>query len=183
MGIVLAAGAGRRMGAPKASLRHPDGRTFATATAELLLAAGCSPVLVTLGTGQELPRGVVVVDVPDSSRGPGAGLARALRHPLVEQADTVLITLVDLPGIDAAGVRAVLALTSTTVLARGVEHGRPGHPVLIGRDHVARALELADTGTGLRALFAQGPWTRVEVPGAATDVDRPEELPPGTRLA
>ncbi|WP_328293904.1 NTP transferase domain-containing protein [Kineococcus sp. NBC_00420] len=183
VGIVLAAGAGRRMGAPKALLRHVDGRTFAAATAELLVAAGCSSVLVTLGTGQQLPSGVVAVEVPDASRGPGAGLARALRHPLARRAEAVLITLVDLPGIDVAGVRAVLGLASPTVLARGVERGRPGHPVLIGREHVARALELADTGSGLNALFGEIPWTAVEVPGAAADVDHPEDLPPGTRSA
>lgn len=183
MGIVLAAGAGRRMGAPKALLRHVDGRTFAAATTELLLAAGCASVLVTLRTGQELPPGVVAVEVPDSSRGPGVGLARALRHPSARQAEAVLVTLVDLPGIDVAGVRAVLAHASPTVLARGVERGRPGHPVLVGREHVARALELADTGSGLNALFGEIPWTAVEVPGAAADVDHPEDLPPGTRSA
>ena len=47
----------------------------------------------------------------------------------------------------------------------------------------ARALELADTGSGLNALFGEIPWTAVEVAGAAADVDRPEDLPPGTRSA
>lgn len=170
------------MGVPKARLRHPDGRTFAAASAELLLGAGCTDVLVTLGTPQVMPPGVVVVDVPDASRGPGAGLARALRHPLTRPAEAVLVLLVDLPRIEVAGVRAVLALASPTVLARGVDDGRPGHPVLIGREHVTRALELADTGSGLKELFAEVPWTGVEVAGAAADVDRPGELPPGTQL-
>lgn len=170
------------MGAPKALLRHADGRTFAAATAELLLAAGCVEVLVTLNAAPELPPGVVAVDVPDASRGQGAGLARALRHPLVEHAEAVLVTLVDLPAIGVEGVRAVLGHVSATVLARGVDGGRPGHPVLIGRSHLARALELADTGSGLKALFASSPWTPVEVPGAVADVDHPGELPPGTHL-
>ena len=169
------------MGVPKARLRHADGRTFAVASAELLLDAGCTDVLVTLGTAQVVPPGMVAVDVPDASRGPGAGLARALRHPLTRPAEAVLVMLVDLPRIEVAGVRAVLALASPTVLARGVEDGQPGHPVLIGRERVPRALDLADTGSGLKELFAGVPWTGVEVAGAAADVDRPEDLPAGTQ--
>jgi nicotine blue oxidoreductase len=184
VGIVLAAGAGRRMGGPKALLRHADGRTFAAATGELLQVAGCTTVLVTLGPGArpELPPGVLAVDVPDPSRGQGAGLARALRDPAVQQAEAVLVTLVDLPRVDLAGVRAVLATAGPAALVRAVDAGAPGHPVLIGRDHLDRAIVLADTGSGLKALFRDPSCVQVEVPGAVADVDHPEELPPGTHL-
>ncbi|HET6529482.1 MAG TPA: NTP transferase domain-containing protein, partial [Actinoplanes sp.] len=48
-GLLLAAGAGRRMGTPKALLRDPDGTAWVTRSARVLVAGGCRPVLVVVG--------------------------------------------------------------------------------------------------------------------------------------
>jgi CTP:molybdopterin cytidylyltransferase MocA len=181
-GIVLAAGAGRRMGGPKALLRRADGTTWAAAAAGLLADAGCAPVLVAVGAragevAASLPAGVVTVEVPDWADGPGAGIGRALRHPALEAADAVALTLVDLPHLTVDGVRSVLAQAAPDSLVRAVEDGRPGHPVLLGRTHLARALETAAGGRGLAELFRAA--ATVEVPGSSTDADTPADVPPG----
>lgn len=192
VGIVPAAGAGRRMGLPKALLRHGSGdgsgTSFVAAAAEVLRQAGCACVLVTVGAraGEvraELPAGVVAVDVPDWADGPGAGIARALQHPEAVAADATVLLLVDLPHVTVEGVRAVVAAGGRGTLVRAVDAGRPGHPVLVGADLRERAVATARGGQGLKPLFTDPAVAhavvRVEVPGAVADVDEPSDLPPG----
>ncbi len=89
------------------------------------------------------------------------GLSASLRAGLAATpagATTVVVTLVDLPGLPAAAVERLLAgpLGSAT-LRRATYEGRPGHPVVIGRDHWAAAAASAegDRGAG-RYLRDQG---------------------------
>ena len=78
--MVLAAGAGRRMGSPKALIRDPTGVTWAVRTARLLVAADCSPVLVVVGAAADQVRAeltgepVEVVEATDWAEGMGASL-------------------------------------------------------------------------------------------------------------
>jgi CTP:molybdopterin cytidylyltransferase MocA len=170
------------MGTPKGLLRRRDGTSWAAATAGLLAAAGCDPVLVTVGAQADrvratLPTHVQAVEVPDWSRGPGAGVARALAEPAVRAADAVLLLLVDLPHVDLAGVQAVLRSATRDALVRAVDGGRPGHPVLLGRDHVDAAAAACADGSGLREFLAGRDVVPVTVPGAAADADSPADLP------
>lgn len=190
-GVVLAAGAGRRLGAPKALVHHADGTTFVRRAADLLTGAGCSPVFVTTGARADevaahVPAGARAVHVPDWSSGPGAGLARVLAHVLSDSAlddvDALLITLVDLPHVTARGVADVLAHARRDAVVRAVDGGRPGHPVLLGRDHFATAARLSRDGRGLKELLAAPGTVRVEVAGATRDVDRVQDLPAGAHL-
>ncbi|WP_432563615.1 nucleotidyltransferase family protein [Kineococcus sp. SYSU DK003] len=186
-GVVLAAGAGRRLGGPKALVCSEDGRTFVQRAGELLIDSGCSPVLVTTGARARdveahLPAGAHAVHVPEWQSGPGAGLARVLRHPELDHVDALLITLVDLPHVTGRGVGDVLARAHRNAVVRAVERGRPGHPVLIGRDHFAAAARLSRDGRGLKDLLATASTVRVEVTGATRDVDRAGDLPAGARL-
>ena len=49
LGILLAAGAGSRMGRPKALVRDESGQSWLALATTTLLDAGCRPVLVALG--------------------------------------------------------------------------------------------------------------------------------------
>ncbi|NIZ90776.1 nucleotidyltransferase family protein [Kineococcus rubinsiae] len=190
LGIVLAAGAGRRMGAPKALLRGPDGRTWVARAAQALRAGGCAEVAVTLGAAApdvlaELPPGVTGLAVPDWAEGVGAGVRAALEHAAAGGADVLVLVPVDLPGLSADDVAAVLAAAAAApepAAVRATDGGRPGHPVALGRGHWAAALAATGGDTGLRA-FLDGVGVR-EVPraGAVADVDSPAGLPPGTLL-
>ncbi len=196
-GLLLAAGAGRRMGRPKA-LVELDGTPLVRRAMHALSGAGCSPLLVVVGAQAEEVAAVVgedalVVSARDWATGMGASLRAGLAalaglqpHPVAEagspQPDPVaaVVHLVDLPGVGADAIaRLVAAATGPGVLARAVYHGRPGHPVLIGRDHWDAVAVEATGDQGARAYLAGHPGlTAVECGDLADprDVDTPGAL-------
>jgi CTP:molybdopterin cytidylyltransferase MocA len=74
---------------------------------------------------------------------------------------------------------AVAAGPST--LARATYHGRPGHPVLLGRDHWTGAAGSAAGDKGARDYLATHDVREVDCGDLATgrDVDHPSDLPAG----
>ncbi|WP_425581194.1 nucleotidyltransferase family protein [Terrabacter carboxydivorans] len=122
-GLVLAAGAGRRMGGPKALVRRqPDEPTMVEHAVSLLHAGGCSGITVVVGAAAEevtaivtaLGRDVNVVPCPDWDEGMGASLRAGLTaltrstHEGEGCVDAVLVTLVDLPDLIPEVVARVL---------------------------------------------------------------------------
>lgn len=158
-GVVLAAGAGTRMGRPKALVADERGPWLARA-ASLLLGAGCDPVLVVLGASAHdaahlLPRDARLVPVVADgwTEGVGASLRAALdaAAALPLQPGALLVTLVDLPWLrPEAAARVMAGGADPGTLRRAVYDGVPGHPVLIGRDHWAALNEglAGDRGAG-----------------------------------
>lgn len=138
-GLVLAAGAGRRMGRPKALMTDPDGTSWLARAVAVLDEGGCAATTVVLGAGgpvgPTLPR-TTYTHCPDWAEGLGTSLAHGLRTLDDGDADAVLIHLVDLPDVTAAVARRLLAShVDAGTLRRAVYGGRVGHPVLVGRDH------------------------------------------------
>ncbi len=181
IGLLLAAGAGRRMGGPKALLRHRDGRTWAHAGAEVLREGGCEPVVVVLGAAAHeveptLAQGVRVVIASDWAEGMGASLRAGLAQLAAddEPGDAALVALVDTPGVTADVVaRLVAAATGPDVLARAAYAGVPGHPVLLGRDHWDGVRSAARGDVGARDYLAARPVTLIECGdvGDGRDID------------
>ncbi|MGF1663193.1 MAG: NTP transferase domain-containing protein [Kineosporiaceae bacterium] len=157
-GLVLAAGAGRRLGAPKATVRL-GGRRLVDRQVGVLLAAGCDPVVAVLGAVVvDVPRAVVVVN-PEWATGMGTSLAAGLRRLAGEApaAPAVAVVLVDQPRVSADAVRrtAGALLASGGPAAQATYGGRPGHPVVLARpvwDEVARS---ARGDTGARGWLAE----------------------------
>ena len=139
-GIVLAAGAGSRLGRPKALMRTADGEPWVERAVRLLHASGCARVLVVLGAAAEqattlVPVGNEILVVEHWADGMGESLRAALA---AADGDAALITLVDLPDLPIAVASRMLAEPVTRhTLKQAVFDGRPGHPVLIGRTHWA----------------------------------------------
>jgi CTP:molybdopterin cytidylyltransferase MocA len=188
-GLLLAAGAGRRMGMPKALLRDQDGGSFLTRAVDLLLAGGCEEVLVVLGASAGEARGlldghpaVTVVVAQDWADGMGASLRAGLRElGSRSAAEAALVTLVDLPDVDLGVLRRVVAAGADAgagALVRATYDGRPGHPVLLGREHWAGVAATARGDQGARDYLASHDATACECADLATgrDVDRPEDL-------
>ena len=84
-----------------------------------------------------------------------------------------VLTLVDLPDVTADVVRRVLEGRSTQRRCGGDYDGRPGHPVVLGRDHWAGVLDSAAGDHGARDYLASRPVDLVESGDLATgrDVD------------
>ncbi|MFD4644417.1 NTP transferase domain-containing protein [Lentzea sp. NPDC058436] len=180
-GLLLAAGAGRRFGSPKA-LVPLDGKLFVDSAAELLRTAGCAPVVVVLGAQAAEVRsravldGVTVVDNPRWETGMGSSLQTGLRA--VGSADAVLVLPVDTPGVTVAALHRLMALAEPKALARATYHGEIGHPVLIGSDHFAGVMSSAAGDHGARDYLKANTVRHVDCADVAdgADVDRPEDL-------
>ncbi|WP_308279867.1 nucleotidyltransferase family protein [Phycicoccus mangrovi] len=191
VGLLLAAGAGRRMGGPKALVRPtPDGPTLLEATLDRLVGAGLEQVVVVLGAAADEARatvdvpGVAVVVAEDWDEGMGASLRAGLRHLEATAAPEVhaaLVTLVDLPDVGTRVYRRVLSATRGTgpeVLLRATYDGTAGHPVVLGRAHWAAVADTARGDRGARDHLAAHPPAPVECGDLAsgTDADTPEAL-------
>lgn len=112
-GLVLAGGRSSRMGTDKASLVHPDGRTLARRTCDLLAGAGCASVVLSLRHDQEVPAGftgltkiAVSRDPEGGSEGPLAGMLASMRlHPAADW----LVLACDLPRLDLSTLRHLIS--------------------------------------------------------------------------
>ena len=96
-GLVLAAGAGRRFGTPKALVRDPAGVSWVVRTSRLLTEAGCAQVVVVIGAAADQVRAeltgepVQVVEATNWTEGMGASLRAgltALRSPAAAPASS-----------------------------------------------------------------------------------------------
>jgi molybdopterin synthase catalytic subunit len=186
-GVVLAAGAGLRMGGPKALVTGADGVAWVTRTCATLLAAGCDPVIAVLGAGAEQARALVpgsarVVVAADWAQGMSAslraGLAAVQRQ--APEADAALIMLVDTPGIGVAVAERLIERARPGGLARAWFDGQPGHPVLLGRDHWDGVIAAAEGDAGARTYLAAHETADVDCTGLGSgqDADTPGQLAP-----
>ncbi|SIM77479.1 nicotine blue oxidoreductase [Micromonospora cremea] len=182
-GLLLAAGAGRRYGRPKA-LVELAGEPLVRRGIRLLRDGGCAPVHVVLGAGaDELPAlpGAVPVRHDRWQEGLGSSLRRGLASLPVD-APAVVVILVDQPLISPVAVRRVLrAHADGAAVAVATYAGRPGHPVLLGRSTWPLLEGYAVGDRGARDLLRARPDLVVEVPcddaGSPVDVDTPADLP------
>jgi molybdenum cofactor cytidylyltransferase len=185
--LVLAAGRSSRMGQPKALL--PLGTdTFLTRIVGTLREAEVEEIVVVLGCEAE-----VVAEALSSARlsvravvneqfeqGQLSSLIAGLAA--IDRPDVVagLVTLVDMPLVTAATVRAVLSCYGRThaLVVRPTRDNRHGHPVLFDRS-LFSDLRAADPEAGIksvvRAHSSPAGEVRVDDDGAFLDVDTPSE--------
>jgi CTP:molybdopterin cytidylyltransferase MocA len=182
--IVLAAGASRRMGRPKALL-PARGRTFLGLILDTLTAAGLADIIVVVRGGDD-----AVVREIERARGPRAAVnpypeAGQLSSLLtgLDAADApgvtgVLVTLVDVPLIQPSTVRTLMARAeaSRAAVLRAAHRGRHGHPVVFKRE-TFESLRAADPAVGAKAVVRAAAVEDVEVddPAVAADIDTPED--------
>lgn len=184
-GLLLAAGAGRRFGGPKA-LAELGGVPLVRRAVRVLAAGGCAPILVVVGAAaDEVSRLVAdeatAVPAPDWETGMGASLragmaAVAVLDPVPV---AVLVHLVDLPGVGPEAVARVASHARPAVLARADYGSGPGHPVLCGRDWWPQFAAGARGDRGARDFLAAHPDVQLvdcADLGSGEDADTPDAL-------
>ena len=192
VGVLLAAGAGRRMGVAKSLLRGADGRPYLDRGVRALLDGGCPSVVVILGaqaaaameimdrSGLKSDPGVVAVVNESWAEGMSSSLQLALAtsRRTEPEADAAIVMLVDLPDVGSDVVRRLLALAAPDALARATYAGCPGHPVLIGRDHWGRIDRDVRGDVGAKTYLEGRDVTLVRCDDLATgrDVDTPHDI-------
>lgn len=183
VGILLAAGMGRRFGGDKLLHRLSDGTPMAVAAAASLRAA-CERVVAVVRPDHEAlaallaEAGCEVVPCPDAHLGMGASLAAGVRA--TADASGWVVALGDMPFIAAGSHQAVVArLRDGARLAATQYRGRRGHPVGFAGEWLPRLAALAGDQGGKAILDDHGQdlvLCPVDDPGVIRDVDRPEDL-------
>ncbi|MCW2866378.1 MAG: hypothetical protein JWR20_566 [Marmoricola sp.] len=177
-GVVLAAGAGRRMGRPKIQVGDWLERAVRALDANGLavtVVVGAEPEAALARVEQVagvlgLPLGVV--EAEDWAEGMGASLRAGLAAAQGEGEVAVVVTLVDLPDVDAAVVARLLEEpVGPGTLRRAAYAGKPGHPVVLGRDHWAGVAASAAGDRGARAYLGSHEVGLVECGDLATGED------------
>jgi len=181
-GAVLAGGASRRMGRPKAFI-DIDGIPMVVGVANALRAGGVADVVVAGGDGEALARSGLE-HVPDRfpGAGPLGGIITALRHH-EDRADVVVVLSCDLVAPSPDAVRALVGAAG---------EGDVVVPTVDGWPQWTHALWRTDAVETLSCVFAAGvraPRQAVRdlevVPIAGgdsawyVDADTPDQLPGG----
>lgn len=187
------------MGSPKALLPAPDGVPFVVRIARAFAGAAVDRVVVVTGADHAAIDAAVRSDAvaarvaacvrnPDPSRGQLSSLLVGLDAVADASAQAVLVTLVDVPGIEPDVVRRVIDAwrrTGAPIVrpARGDEHG---HPVLFDR-RLFDELRAAPLEAGAKSVVRAHEreiWNEpVDDEGCLTDVDTPAEYDALTRRA
>jgi len=178
-GLILAAGSGSRFTRGPKQLADLGGRPLL----DWALAAQCAVtelerIIVVLGAQAEeilaavkLGRAEVVI-CNDWAAGQSASLKTGMR--VLADSDTVIVTLGDQPLITADTIRHFVGEPAGT---RAVYQGKPGHPVVLGREQLP-AIEALAGDSGAKALLSRGREIECSAlsPWAGCDVDTADDL-------
>jgi molybdenum cofactor cytidylyltransferase len=197
--ILLAAGASRRMGAPKPLLPWGDGTLLEWELAQLL--ASCvDEIVVVVGSRSEAVRRSLgeasryLVFNPRWPQGRATSLAagaKALLEAEIVQPEVVVIQNVDQPTRAEIIDRLVQALCDANAEAvqpsyrddRGREHG--GHPVVVSGALLPALAAARDEDEGLRGVLRGRRLERLDMsdePAVRLDLDTPDALPEARRI-
>lgn len=178
-GLLLAAGAGRRFGRPKAQVEL-GGRTLVQRGVDLLRDGGCEPVVVVLGADLQVAvDGAAVVVATDWAEGMGASLRAGLAALQAGGASACVVALADQPLVRPDAVRRLIAAGAADA-AVATYGDAPRNPVLLSRAVWADVAASARGDTGARAWLRAHPDRVTAVPcdgaGSPADLDTPADL-------
>jgi CTP:molybdopterin cytidylyltransferase MocA len=181
-GLILAAGASRRMGRPKTMLEY-QGETFLNRMFRVLRAAGCDPITVVVAPGCEswIPPGARATVNPDPDRGMLSSLQCGLADLLdIPEVNRILFTPLDLPSLREDSVRQVVdAAASAEVVIPRYTIEKRGHPVSISRAVAQEVLQLsgpdAQPRDAIRRDDSRVLFAEVHDQGVVRDIDEPQD--------
>src|SRR5947208_5089871 len=187
-GIILAAGKSVRMGRTKALLPIAANETFLDRVTRTLREGGVDDVIVVVGADAPAIRQAIVrnntparvVENPDYEQGQLSSLVAALKAIDRPGVRAALVTLIDVPLVNAATVRILLQeyRGGASLIVRPTRDGRHGHPVIFDRalfDELRKANPAEGAKEVVRAYSAELLNVEVADEGAFTDIDTPED--------
>lgn len=199
-GLLLAAGASRRLGQPKALLRAPSGVPMVAEMAGRLLGGGCDTVLVVLGANAEsVEEALAPAQAVHPSRlhtlrhdqwadGMCSSIAAgviALREKMVDDGApyaAALLATCDMPAVTAAHVAALHRQWRHDVRQRVASRWQDdtgaeiiGVPAILPVADWPRLAALSGD-QGARALLRAPGTLSVHLPGGALDLDTPADV-------
>jgi CTP:molybdopterin cytidylyltransferase MocA len=185
-GVVLAAGAGRRLGRPKA-LVSLGGQLLVERAIAIASDGGCEPVIVVLGSHSDevLARADLGAARPvlaeNWSQGMGASLRAGIDAAEALGCEAIAVILVDQPRIGPDALRRLLAAWQLGASAAVATYdGQPRNPVVLDRSIWAEVRDAASGDVGARGWLRANPDRVVEVAcegtGDPVDIDTPEDL-------
>ncbi len=172
--VILAAGASKRFGAPKAAARIGS-RTLVEIAVDTATAAGLSPVIVVAPSALDVPQSAEAVrnDVPDQ------GMSRSLRLGIAAvppDAEAAIVLLADQPTVEVEHLSALDGWRGGTPVVATRSEGMLGPPVLLEREAFALVEEVSGEA-GLRGLLRDEPSLVTPVDhDPIHDIDTPEDL-------
>jgi molybdenum cofactor cytidylyltransferase len=178
------------MGSAKALLRDDRGQTFVSRVALSLIAGGVERVVVVSGHEHEAIVSALAAEVPgapptvirnpDPDRGQISSLWTGMDEVCRPDTDAIVVTLVDVPLVQAATVRIVVEAWRRThaPIVRPAVGGRRGHPVVFDRSTFDE-LRRAPLDQGARVVVRAHAHDMLDVPvddpGCIADVDTPAD--------
>lgn len=175
-GVLLAAGASRRMGQPK-QLLELDGEALVRRAARIALEAGCDPTIVVLGYEGDRVQAALSglpctkVGNPEWEQGMASSI-RAGIEVLPQNATAALLLACDQPAVDAAFLRSLISAHRLEPgrIAAAAYAGGAGIPALFPR-RCFEVLKNLSGDRGARALIEDGDVLSLPLLGGEMDVD------------
>jgi molybdenum cofactor cytidylyltransferase len=174
-GLVLAAGGGTRFGTRPKLLAGLNGLPLLQHAVDAMCDSRVERVNVVLGAfadellaGIDLRRAMPIV-CPRWNAGRAASLQSGVAT--LAGAEKVVVTLGDEPLVTA---QIIDRMTRQPAGARAIYRGEPGHPVVLGPEHVRKIAGLTGD-SGAQNLLA-GPAVECSDLGTGRDVDTPDDL-------
>ena len=183
--LVLAAGAGRRFGRPKA-LVELDGELLVDRAVRIAAGAGCAPVVVVLGADAGVvARASTAAAVVVVNEGWRDGMGSSLRCGLSALTDLgapgAVVLLVDQPGVPVEVIhRLTRAWRAGATAVAAVYDVQPRNPVLLDARVWPEVMSVAVGDVGARAWLRAHPdevtMAACDDLGSPTDIDTPADL-------
>jgi molybdenum cofactor cytidylyltransferase len=183
--VILAAGSSSRMGQPK-QLLSLHGKTLLRASIDAADKAGCSPVVVVIGSDSEK----VHLELADSNtievrnanwqRGIGSSIRSGVQALIdhAQDVDAILLLVCDQPAVNAQFVESLIAARNATKkdIAASTYANTVGVPALFVRSLFKELLSLGDEA-GAKSIILQKTQCVVQLPfpDGAIDVDTRED--------
>jgi molybdenum cofactor cytidylyltransferase len=179
-GIILSAGASRRMGTPKALLPW-DGETFLDRLIRLFSESAIRPIVVLAHQAGQIQSGIergaqvrFVVN-PDPDRGMLSSLQCGL-EAVPEVAEAVVFMPVDHPNLESSTLEKLIGHFNAERAPVTIPtfHGKHGHPVLIARALIGELLALPATAQASEVIHryrSETAYIPVDDPAVTSDID------------